>query len=1004
MKCLGYKHSGINCFSLSGKMGNLCNIGAPDPDNAWKAQNAEMMDNLVYHYVNLAGGGKLVDAYIEYGESAAVRMIVDEIEFYLYSHGKGYHIAKNDFARWKYKMLNKVKGSSIVDTRTDAEVLAEFQEDEFNKFHEHDACWDLNKRGAVGETALHLCFLKSNDSPVHLDIANILLKLYPKLALDIYEGEEYFGESCLHIAIVYGDVKSVLLLLKYGANVNQRATGRFFLPEDQKRKNKAKETNYNGYAYFGEYPLAFAACFGHEAIYDHLIHHGADPDLQDSFGNTVLHMLVIQNQSGMYRYAVKHHTKAANPNIKNIYNMTPLQLASKLGRNKIFNEMMELSSVEVWRYSNITCSKYPLDAIDTIKEDGKTNWNSALMLILKGETDEHLEMLTGGVIKQLLDEKWKTYAQSEFIKRLIVTIINIMVISLVVYTRPDSVELNYGVSPLDIVRYIAEIIVCLGCLSTFLLQIEEIYAQGLVAFMKNLASAPAKSIFMVSCLLILLCVPMRFLEMRNAEDTLLALAVPGSWTYLLFYARSSTLFGPFVIMIYKMCATDMVRFGIIYAIFMSMFTQGFYFLFKDINVAGNPSVSTDFTSPDIAFLTLFQMTLGEFKYEEFGKTRHPILTKALFTVFAFLVPILLLNMLIAMMGNTYQTIISKSEKEWRRQWAQIVVVLERSFSQSKLAKYQDSYAVRMSTNTPALMVIKASNKTRARQRKGAVSAWKLAYKLVKKMNKEKQAKGINGVLDLESDFVRGEIQRQQMRRRAGSMFGDDAGFGDLMSQLAFVKNVNLDVGMNNNNRGDSIENTDTTLLDEQEDNTNEQISNHSTPKKTKKSQSKSILNLSSPSKTSLDRVPLLPLGNKRESQDGFDNPLFDNDIIMHKADRGERVELVDLPHTVRNGSLKNPSNHGANSASKPTSRISSIALELDDRDQTGSSRPMTRKSTRAGMDTFREVELADASVPAPKQTKPGSGGSNGSGGKRKKKSNAVDVANQNIPKFPSTEL
>lgn len=48
--------------------------------------------------------------------------------------------------------------------------------------------------------------------------------------------------------------------------------------------------------YYGEYPLAFAACFGHEVIYDYLIDHGADPNLHDSFGNTVLHMLVINNQ------------------------------------------------------------------------------------------------------------------------------------------------------------------------------------------------------------------------------------------------------------------------------------------------------------------------------------------------------------------------------------------------------------------------------------------------------------------------------------------------------------------------------------------------------------------------------------------------------------------------------------------------------------------------------------------------------------------------------------
>ena len=31
-------------------------------------------------------------------------------------------------------------------------------------------------------------------------------------------------------------------------------------------------------------------------IYDYLIEHDADPNLQDSFGNTVLHMVVIADQ------------------------------------------------------------------------------------------------------------------------------------------------------------------------------------------------------------------------------------------------------------------------------------------------------------------------------------------------------------------------------------------------------------------------------------------------------------------------------------------------------------------------------------------------------------------------------------------------------------------------------------------------------------------------------------------------------------------------------------
>lgn len=56
-------------------------------------------------------------------------------------------------------------------------------------------------------------------------------------------------------------------------------------------------------------------------------------------------------------------------------------------------------------------------------------------------------------------------------------------------------------------------------------------------------------------------------------------------------------------------------------------------------------------------------------------------------------PILLLNMLIAMMGNTYLNITAKSEKEWIRQWAKIVLVLERAFTKESLSKFQDQYSV-----------------------------------------------------------------------------------------------------------------------------------------------------------------------------------------------------------------------------------------------------------------------------------------------------------------------
>ena len=43
------------------------------------------------------------------------------------------------------------------------------------------------------------------------------------------------------------------------------------------------------------------------------------------------------------------------------------------------------------------------------------------------------------------------------------------------------------------------------------------------------------------------------------------------------------------------------------------------------------------------------------------------MAKIVFVLFQILIPILLLNMLIAMMGNTYAIVIEKSEKEFLKQ-------------------------------------------------------------------------------------------------------------------------------------------------------------------------------------------------------------------------------------------------------------------------------------------------------------------------------------------------
>lgn len=119
------------------------------------------------------------------------------------------------------------------------------------------------------------------------------------------------------------------------------------------------------------------------------------------------------------------------------------------------------------------------------------------------------------------------------------------------------------------------------------------------------------------------------------------------------------------------------------------------------------------------------------QYADLNNTTYPNLAKTVFVIFMIFVPILLLNMLIAMMGNTYAHVIEQSEKEWMKQWAKIVVTLERAVSQSDAQKYLEAYSIPLGAatdesgyETRGVMVIKSKSKSRANQRRGAVSNWK----------------------------------------------------------------------------------------------------------------------------------------------------------------------------------------------------------------------------------------------------------------------------------------
>lgn len=95
--------------------------------------------------------------------------------------------------------------------------------DPLAKWQDHEACWQMQYRGSLGETLLHVLIIC--DTRLHTRLARILLKCFPKLALDVVEGEEYLGASSLHLAIAYNNNDLIHLLVECGAKIEQRAVG-----------------------------------------------------------------------------------------------------------------------------------------------------------------------------------------------------------------------------------------------------------------------------------------------------------------------------------------------------------------------------------------------------------------------------------------------------------------------------------------------------------------------------------------------------------------------------------------------------------------------------------------------------------------------------------------------------------------------------------------------------------------------------------------------------------
>uniref|UniRef100_A0A673HI62 Transient receptor potential cation channel subfamily V member 6-like n=1 Tax=Sinocyclocheilus rhinocerous TaxID=307959 RepID=A0A673HI62_9TELE len=529
---------------------------------------------------------------------------------------------------------------------------------------------NIFERGELGETALHVAAMSD-----HFDAAVALMEGAPELINEPMTSELYQGLTALHIAAVNQNVNLVRELIARGGDVaTPRVTGMYF------RKRRG------GLLYFGEHILAFASCVGNEEIIAMLIKAGANVRAQDSLGNSILHLLVLQpNKTTACQVFDLLMTQDANLDpaipldmVPNYRGLTPLKLAAKEGNLVAFQHLVNRRRIIQWNLGPLSSNLYDLTEIDSREDD-----LSVLEIIVSSQKREARQILELTPVRQLVRLKWNLYGKHYFRLLSLLYLLYISIFTLCCINRPlKDIPENYTKADndqtikvqksftesyqtyKDHLRLIGEIISVIGAIVILLIEIPSILKVGAKRYFGQSALGGPFHVTLISyaSLVVILCV-LRTTGM--AEDLVpMAWALVLGWSNVMYFARGFEMLGPYVIVIQKTIFGDMTKFMWLSLIFL-------------IGSAAEPSALPPYRSFPITIFTQFELSIGliDLPVDHMLYT-HPVVhcVHIFFSVMSY---ILLFNLLIAMMSDTQWRVTQERDELWRTQVVATTLMLER---------------------------------------------------------------------------------------------------------------------------------------------------------------------------------------------------------------------------------------------------------------------------------------------------------------------------------------
>nr|XP_029476337.1 transient receptor potential cation channel subfamily V member 6-like [Oncorhynchus nerka] len=543
------------------------------------------------------------------------------------------------------------------------------------------ASTNIFERGALGETALHVAVLNDN-----MDAAIALMDGAPELINEPMTSDLFSGMTPLHIAVLNQNFNLVRSLIGKGADVaTPRVTGLYF------RKRRG------GLLYYGEHILAFAACVGNQDIISMVINAGASTRAQDSIGNTVLHILVLQPNKTLACLAldlllahdIELDQTVPLDMVPNYRGLTPFKLAAKEGNLVAFQHLVNRRRVVQWNLGPLSSNLYDLSEIDSLVADDDL---SVLELIVGSQRREARRILEVTPVRQLVSLKWNLYGKHYFRLLLLLYLLYIGTFTLCCVYRPlkDAPE-NYTVSDMDKtirvqktlkesyvtygdnLRLAGEMISVLGALVILLLEIPDMLRVGAKQYFGQTALGGPFHVILIAYafLVVLLCV-FRVSGVQG-EAVVMAVCLVLGWSNVMFFARGFQMLGPYVIMIQKIIFGDLTKFMWLSFIVLMGFSTSLWMVY----MTQDPDSLPAYRSFPITLFSQFELSVGLIDLPVDHTITTPPIVHVLHCTFSVVSYILLLNLLIAMMSDTHWRVAQERDELWRTQVVATTLMLER---------------------------------------------------------------------------------------------------------------------------------------------------------------------------------------------------------------------------------------------------------------------------------------------------------------------------------------